>query len=88
MLTQLDQLKKRKNVLVLTTSNITEAIDGAFIDRADLKIHIAEPGVLGVYSILSSCVDELVSRGLICLDVKSNLTIFFLIFFDLRKMRN
>ena len=27
-------------MLVLTTSNVTEAIDGAFIDRSDLKIYI------------------------------------------------
>ncbi|KAF9134011.1 Pachytene checkpoint protein 2 [Mortierella sp. 14UC] len=38
LLTQIDRLKRRKNVLVLTTSNITEAIDIAFIDRADIKI--------------------------------------------------
>jgi SpoVK/Ycf46/Vps4 family AAA+-type ATPase len=37
LLTQLDQLKKFPNVLILTTSNITEAIDIAFVDRADIK---------------------------------------------------
>ncbi|KAJ0402395.1 hypothetical protein P43SY_004104 [Pythium insidiosum] len=33
----LDSLKNFPNVLVLTTSNITEAIDVAFVDRADIK---------------------------------------------------
>lgn len=38
LLTQLDQLKRYPNVMVLTTSNITEAIDVAFVDRADIKV--------------------------------------------------
>ena len=38
LLTQLDRLKQRSNVLVLTTSNLPSAIDTAFVDRADLKV--------------------------------------------------
>jgi hypothetical protein len=38
LLTQLDGLKRYPNVMVLTTSNITEAIDAAFVDRADIKV--------------------------------------------------
>jgi SpoVK/Ycf46/Vps4 family AAA+-type ATPase len=41
LLTQLDALKRHSNVLVLTTSNITEAIDVAFVDRADIKQYVA-----------------------------------------------
>jgi hypothetical protein len=37
LLTQIDALKQRSNVIILTTSNITEAIDLAFVDRADIK---------------------------------------------------
>ena len=33
VLTQIDQLKRYPNVLILTTSNITGAIDLAFVDR-------------------------------------------------------
>ena len=33
LLTQLDSLKSEPNVLILTTSNITGAIDLAFVDR-------------------------------------------------------
>ena len=33
LLTQLDALKEKKNAMVLTTSNVTDAIDVAFIDR-------------------------------------------------------
>jgi SpoVK/Ycf46/Vps4 family AAA+-type ATPase len=42
LLTQLDQLKRFPNAMVLTTSNITEAIDLAFVDRADIKAYIGE----------------------------------------------
>lgn len=34
---QIDNLRERNNVLVLTTSNVSEAIDLAFVDRADIK---------------------------------------------------
>eukprot|EP00887_Chlorella_sp_A99_P005334 scaffold1.g5334.t1 len=50
----LDQLKAHPNVMVLTTSNITEAIDLAFVDRADIK-----------YEILRSCLEELQSTGIV-----------------------
>ena len=38
LLTQLDGLKRFPNAMVMTTSNITEAIDVAFLDRADIKV--------------------------------------------------
>ena len=41
LLTQLDQLRRFPNVMVLTTSNITAAIDVAFVDRADIKVRNA-----------------------------------------------
>jgi hypothetical protein len=43
VLTQIDQLRQRDNVLILTTSNISEAIDLAFVDRADIKQYIGLP---------------------------------------------
>ena len=45
LLTALDSLKGFPNVMLLTTSNITEAIDAAFVDRADLKIYLGPPGL-------------------------------------------
>ncbi|RIB12085.1 P-loop containing nucleoside triphosphate hydrolase protein [Gigaspora rosea] len=59
LLTQIDKLKQEKNVLILTTSNITEAIDIAFIDRADIKQYIGLPSQQAIYGILSSCIREL-----------------------------
>lgn len=43
LLTQLDALRARSNVMVLTTSNITEAVDLAFVDRTDIKAFIGHP---------------------------------------------
>ncbi|CAG8613109.1 7764_t:CDS:10 [Ambispora gerdemannii] len=55
----------RKNVLILATSNITEAIDVAFIDRADIKQYIGLPSQKVIYTILSSCIQELIRVGII-----------------------
>ncbi|CEH14241.1 thyroid receptor-interacting protein 13 [Ceraceosorus bombacis] len=65
LLTQLDKLKHRKNVLVMTTSNISEAIDNAFIDRADIKAFVGLPPPQAVYWILQSCLTELMRVGMI-----------------------
>ncbi|GAA5823877.1 hypothetical protein JCM11251_003328 [Rhodosporidiobolus azoricus] len=65
LLTQLDKLKTRKNCLVMTTSNLSGAIDNAFIDRADIKQYIGLPPAAAVYWILSSCLNELMRAGLI-----------------------
>ncbi|GAA5856603.1 hypothetical protein JCM8547_005885 [Rhodosporidiobolus lusitaniae] len=65
LLTQLDKLKHRKNCLVMTTSNLSGAIDNAFIDRADIKQYIGLPPAAAVYWILQSCLSELMRAGLI-----------------------
>jgi hypothetical protein len=49
----------------MTTSNLTEAIDAAFVDRADVKRLVGNPGAGARYSILSSCIEELMRSGLI-----------------------
>ncbi|KAI9193176.1 TR-interacting protein 13 [Polychytrium aggregatum] len=65
LLTQIDRLRKKKNVLILTTSNLTEAVDSAFLDRADLTQFIGYPSALSCYAILHSCLDELMIKGII-----------------------
>ncbi|GAA5959456.1 hypothetical protein JCM3765_002332 [Sporobolomyces pararoseus] len=65
LLTQLDKLKYRKNCLVMTTSNLSSAIDNAFIDRADIKQYIGLPPTAAVYWILQSCLNEIMRAGLI-----------------------
>ena len=40
LLTQIDQLKSHRNVLVLATSNLKNSIDDAFLDRADVAYEV------------------------------------------------
>ena len=65
LLTHIDQLKARENVLILTTSNISEAIDLAFVDRADIKQYIGPPILSARFAILRSCVSELMRVGIV-----------------------
>ena len=65
VLTELDKIKQLPNILVLTTSNITGAIDEAFLDRADIVQYIGPPTVQARYEILAQCMNELSAKGLI-----------------------
>ncbi|XP_071957875.1 pachytene checkpoint protein 2 homolog [Antedon mediterranea] len=65
LLTQIDQIKKFPNVLILTTSNVTGAIDLAFVDRADIKQYIGVPSPAAIYKIYLSCINELMKTGII-----------------------
>ena len=69
LLTQLDNIKNSPNVLILTTSNITGAIDLAFVDRADIKQYVGHPSQAAIYQILHSCISEL-SRKRVVADTK------------------
>lgn len=60
VLTQIDQIKRYSNVLILTTSNITESIDLAFIDRADIKQYLGMPTPIAIYKVYFSCIQELI----------------------------
>ncbi|CAB4017301.1 pachytene checkpoint 2 homolog [Paramuricea clavata] len=64
-LTQIDQIKRYPNVIILTTSNITGAIDLAFVDRADIKQYIGPPSPKAIYKIYHSCIKELVRTSII-----------------------
>lgn len=52
----------------MTTSNITEAIDLAFVDRADIKHYIGNPSLLAIYEIFRSCLSELVATKVVSAD--------------------
>ncbi|KAL1812426.1 hypothetical protein ACET3Z_022491 [Daucus carota] len=65
LLTQMDKLKSSPNVIVLTTSNITAAIDIAFVDRADIKAYVGPPTLQARYEILRSCLEELLRTGIL-----------------------
>ena len=54
------QYFRNSNVIILTTSNITGAIDLAFVDRADIKQYIGLPSTDAIYKIYQSSIAELV----------------------------
>ena len=58
-------LQRYPNVLILTTSNVTGAIDLAFVDRADIKQYIGLPSPAAIYKIYMSCITELMKKGII-----------------------
>ncbi|XP_064410415.1 pachytene checkpoint protein 2 homolog [Latimeria chalumnae] len=65
VLTQIDQIKRYPNVVILTTSNITEKIDLAFVDRADIKQYIGPPSTKAIFRIYTSCLEELMKCQII-----------------------
>ncbi|CAK5275753.1 unnamed protein product [Mycena citricolor] len=65
LLTQLDKLKHRKNVLIMSTSNLVKAIDSAFVDRADIVQYIDLPSREAVYDILRTCLCEIIAKGIV-----------------------
>lgn len=65
VLTQLDQMQRYENVLIMCTSNITTAIDNAFLDRADMKIYLGPPDKAARYEIMRGMLQELCRGGLL-----------------------
>ncbi|GIL48593.1 hypothetical protein Vafri_4659 [Volvox africanus] len=59
--------------MVLTTSNITQAIDVAFVDRADIKAYIGPPTLAARYEMLRGSVVELSRAGIIAEDMSQML---------------
>ncbi|KAF2142209.1 uncharacterized protein K452DRAFT_298194 [Aplosporella prunicola CBS 121167] len=67
LLTGLDRLRYRSNIIVLCTSNLLTAIDSAFLDRTDVKQFIPNPGERAIYDILRSSINELIRCKLLVL---------------------
>ncbi|KAF5388166.1 hypothetical protein D9615_000206 [Tricholomella constricta] len=65
LLTQLDKLKHRKNVLIMSTSNLVKAIDSAFVDRADIVQYVDLPSRGAIYEILRTCLCEIMGKGIV-----------------------
>ncbi len=72
VLTSLDTLKRKSNVLVLCTSNMVDGIDEAFRDRVDYSVFIGPPSARARYSILKSCLMELIQKGIISINLHEN----------------
>jgi SpoVK/Ycf46/Vps4 family AAA+-type ATPase len=65
ILTQLDRLKSIHNLLIMTTSNLVQHMDSAFIDRADLVQYVPLPSQSCVQYVLGTCIQELMKKGLL-----------------------
>lgn len=80
VLTQIDRLRKHPNVLVLTTSNITDALDQAFLDRADFCRYIGNPTNKAAAFILQKAVLELARVSQSWFEMCSDEMFYLLIF--------
>eukprot|EP01036_Dinobryon_divergens_P028674 gene28674-37658_t len=65
VLTSLDSLKRLQNVLLLCTSNLIDSVDAAFMDRVDMKVFLGNPNHRARFTILQSCLVELMHKQLI-----------------------
>ena len=65
VLTSIDSLKRRPNVMILCTSNMLESIDTAFRDRIDYSVFMGCPSLQARSQILHSCIVELSNKGII-----------------------
>uniref|UniRef100_A0A1I7XUP4 ATPase_AAA_core domain-containing protein n=1 Tax=Heterorhabditis bacteriophora TaxID=37862 RepID=A0A1I7XUP4_HETBA len=65
LLTQIDRIRRRNNVVVLCTSNLENCLDSALLDRADVIHHVGQPSVRALYTILSGSIKELERIGLV-----------------------
>jgi ATPases of the AAA+ class len=65
LLTSLDSIRQYRNVMILSTSNMTDCVDGAFVDRVDWMVKVDLPCLEARYEILKSCVEELMRVGIV-----------------------
>lgn len=65
LLTQIDRIRRRANVIVLCTSNMEDCLDRALLDRADVVKHVGQPSANALYSILAKCIEELIRIGVV-----------------------
>ncbi|OAX82914.1 hypothetical protein ACJ72_02739 [Emergomyces africanus] len=65
LLTALDRLRHRPNVVVFCTSNLISALDSAFLDRVDIKRFMPNPSSRIIYEIYKDCLENLSNCGLI-----------------------
>lgn len=68
LLTALDKLRHKPNVVMFCTSNMIGAVDAAFLDRVDIKQFVGNPSSQAAYEIFRSCLNELVRCGILLAD--------------------
>ncbi|THZ51351.1 AAA-domain-containing protein [Aureobasidium pullulans] len=65
LLTALDRIRCKPNIVVFCTSNLLESIDTAFLDRLYDAIPVPPPCASAVYNILSNILNSLIDAGAI-----------------------
>lgn len=65
LLTQIDRIRRRDNVLILCTSNLESTLDKALVDRADIVKNVGQPSDFARYSMLKSSIMELARIGVV-----------------------
>ncbi|KFY07122.1 hypothetical protein V492_07430 [Pseudogymnoascus sp. VKM F-4246] len=70
LLTGFDMVKNNANVLIICTSNMSDSLDAAFIDRCSRHIKIPRPALAARYEILRHSINRLVEREVIKVPVK------------------
>ncbi|KAF2429912.1 pachytene checkpoint protein 2 [Tothia fuscella] len=68
LLTGLDRIRLQTNIVVFCTSNLLGALDTAFLSRVDKKLLIDLPTPRAAYEILRSCLNALLTCGIITAD--------------------
>ncbi|THZ74354.1 AAA-domain-containing protein [Aureobasidium pullulans] len=63
LLTALDRIRCKPNIVVFCTSNLLESIDTAFLDRLYDAIPVPPPCASAVYTILSNILNSLIDAG-------------------------
>lgn len=75
MLINLDKFKKINNLIMLTTTNLINNLDNAFLDRCDLIIKFEKPNLNSIFNIFKYKINELLINKIL----KFNNSEFFLI---------
>lgn len=71
LLTGFDRVRSCPNVVFMSTSNMVDCLDEAFIDRCAIQIPFQPPSKESQYKILKASVLELVRRGIIEEDIST-----------------
>ncbi|KAI4724653.1 AAA-domain-containing protein [Aureobasidium sp. EXF-10728] len=65
LLTALDRIRRKPNIIVFCTSNLIESIDTAFLDRVYDVVSVPPPCASAIYTILSNILNSLIDAGTI-----------------------
>ncbi|OBT85425.1 hypothetical protein VE02_04842 [Pseudogymnoascus sp. 03VT05] len=65
LLTGFDMVKNNANVLIVCTSNLSDSLDAAFVDRCSRHIIIPQPALAARYEIMRQSINGLIKREVV-----------------------